>query len=619
MSNEKLFAEFPPVSTPEWKAVIEKDLKGADYEKKLVWNTAEGFKVNPFYRAEDLEDKTYLQTAPDAFPFVRGNKADNNNWEIRQDICAKTAAEANTIALDAIKRGAEGIGFCMKHVGDDQLDTMLKGIDLNKTKIHFRGSKSYTKLMENLVAYLTKNNINPAIVEGSICFDPMSYALKHGEFYGSIETNIEEAKALFQNYAAKMPKFKLLAINAHIIHNAGAGIVQEMGYGLSWANEFVYLLTQAGIAVDDIARHLFFHVATGSNYFMEIAKIRAMRMLWANIIKQYKPANDESTKTFIHASTSKWNKSVFDPYVNMLRTTTETMSSAIGGADSISVEGFDAAYEKSDDFANRIARNQQILLKEESYMDKVADPAAGSYYIENLTDSLAQHAWALFTKVEEKGGFVEAYKAGMIQDDVAASAKERDNDIATRKIIMLGTNQYPNILEKMNDKISKESCSCDAKQGAYKTIKPYRLSQIFDDLRLKVEKAAKRPQVFLLTHGNLNMRKARAGFAQNFFGCAGYEILDNAGFATPAEGADAAVKSKAEIVVLCGSDEEYAEWAPVACAELKAKGFKGNITLAGYPKDAMDALKAAGVQEFVHVKTNLIDALTKYNQELNIN
>ena len=612
-----MFAEFPPVSTKEWEDVITKDLKGADYEKKLVWKTGEGFNVKPYYRSEDLEALGYLQCEPGQFPYLRGEKAEGNDWEIRQDFHVQDIKAANALAAEAVKRGVKGVGLCAKGVETaEQMAQLLHGIDPMTTAIHFMCSKSFGKTLDLFVAYLKDNKIDPTKVKGSIAFDPIAFALKHGEFYESYAKNIEEAKALFTRFIKELPLFRLVSVKAGMLHNSGATITQELGMGLAWANEYLGALTEAGLGVDEVAPRLTFAFCTGSNYFMEIAKLRAARMLWAQIVAQYQPVREESAAAFIHSSASAWNKSIYDPYVNLLRSTTETMSAAIGGANSIHVNNFDEAYRKPDEFGSRIARNQQIILKEESFMDKIVDPAAGSYYNENLTDSIARYAWDQFIAIEEKGGFAKAVVAGYIQDEVARSAAQRDADLASRKLVLTGVNQYPNLNESMAKEIEETHCGCGCgcnKGGAFKTLKPYRGAAAFEALRLQTEKSGRKPKVFLLTYGNLAMRKARAGFATNFFGCAGYEIIDNAGFKTGAEGAKAALAAKADITVLCSSDDEYAELVAAAVPELKGKT---HIVLAGYPKEQLDAFKAQGVEEFIHVRSNVLDVLTAFQQKL---
>ena len=558
MEDNKLFSEFPPVSTEKWEEVINKDLKGADYEKKLVWRTIEGFKVKPYYRAENLEGLEYLDSNPGEMPYTRGKHVADNVWEVRQDIHVQDPKEANRIALDAVERGATSLGLCAKGVATvDDMAVLLKGIYINAVSINFMCSTDYLATLKLYVDYARREGYDTKELCGSCDFDMFRYALKHGRFHRGEEGDLQAAKELVEYAHEALPKFRVLGVSGATLHNAGSNIVQELGFSLAAANELVARLSDLGCKMEHVASSITLNVGVGSTYFMEIAKIRAARLLWSKIMEQYKPACDCVYKLFINATTSRWNQSVYDPYVNMLRSTTEAMSSAVAGADSISVLPFDTAYKESDDFGYRIARNQQLLLKEESYLDKIVDPAAGSYYIENLTDEIAQGAWKHFLSVEEAGGMCKALRAGLVQDEVEKTAQQRDLDIATRNTTILGTNQYPNLLEKMSDKIEKKGhCCCSCEQGdEVRVLKDYRGAEAFEALRMQTEKSARRPKVFLLTYGNLTMRKARSGFATNFFGVAGYEIIDNPGFATPEEGAKAALESNADVVVLCSSDD----------------------------------------------------------------
>ncbi len=614
MEDNKLFAEFPPVSTEKWEEVIQKDLKGADYEKKLIWKTLEGFKVKPYYRAEDLENIEYLDSNPAQYPYTRGKQADNNTWDIRQDISEKDPAKANALALDALKRGANAIGFCAKNIEkEEQMEILLKDIYLPAAAIHFNCSKKYINTLKLFISVAKKRGFDTSKINGSVNFDIYKYALTHGKFWTSEKDDLNEAKELLQFASENLPNFRVLTVNGSLFNNSGSNIVQELGFSLAEANELMAKLTDMGCDATIVAKNIVFNFATGSNYFMEIAKIRAARMLWSKIAEQYKPTCECACKAYINATSSTWNKSIYDPYVNMLRTTTETMSAAIAGADSISVAPFDIAFKESDDFSYRIARNQQLLLKEESYLDKIVDPAAGSYYIENLTDSLAQYAWQHFLAIEEKSGFGNAIREGYVQDEITKTAQQRDMEIATRKTTILGTNQYPNLTETMNAKIEKKECCCQCDKGdEVKILKPYRGAEAFESLRLATEQSGIRPKVFLLTYGNLAMRRARSGFATNFFGVAGYEIVDNNGFTTAEEGCKSAIEAKADIVVLCSSDDEYTEIAETACKLLKGK--VKSIVLAGYPKEMVETYKGYGVDEFIHVKTNVLESLTAFQK-----
>lgn len=622
MEDNKLFSEFPSITTERWEEVINKDLKGADYEKKLVWKTIEGFKVKPYYRAEDLENLEYLDSNPEQYPYTRGKHAKDNVWDIRQDICGDDLKAVNAMAVEAVKRGATSLGLCAcKADSLEAMQQLLKDINLEEVKINFTCSKNMMETVKLFAEVVKTNGFDAQKVAGSANCDMYGHALLYGEYRGGEEACYAEAKALVEYAHENLPKFRVLTVNGKHIHNAGSNIVQELGFTLAAANDMMAHLTEMGVKVGAVANNMVFNFATGSNYFMEIAKIRAARLLWSKIVEQYNPCCDCCYKVMINTTSSTWNKSIFDPYVNMLRTTTETMSAAVAGADSITTAPFDAAYKQADEFSYRIARNQQLLLKEESYLDKIVDPAAGSYYIENLTNSIAQYAWEQFLAIEAKGGFAKAIREGYVQEEVAKTAQQRDMDIATRKTTILGTNQYPNLTEQMGDKIEKESayccggnCGCKATEMA--TLRRYRGAEAFEALRLATEKSTARPKVFLLTYGNLAMRKARSGFATNFFGVAGYEIIDNAGFKSATEGVKAALEAKADVVVMCSSDDEYAEIAQEVCNGLKGK--VKSIVLAGYPKEQVETYKGYGVDEFIHVKTNVLESLTAFQKLMGI-
>ena len=405
-----------------------------------------------------------------------------------------------------------------------------------------------------------------------------------------------------------------------LINNAGGHITQELGYALAWGNEWMAMLTDAGFTPDEAATRIKFNFGISSNYFMEIAKFRAARMLWAQIVKQYNPADVNSCKMMAHATTSEFNQTLYDSYVNLLRTQTETMSAALGGVDSITTLPFDKVFATPDDFSERIARNQQLLLKEESHIDKITDPGAGSYYIENLTVSIAEQAWKIFLDIEERGGFHAALQAGYVQEQVNAVSTERHTNVARRKEILLGTNQYPNLndkaLEKVAGKEENHSCGCQGNCSAptLPTLDFKRAASQFEALRLSTEKASHQPVVFMLTIGNLAMRLARSQFATNFFGCAGYKIIDNLGFDTVEAGIDAALEAKADIVVLCSSDDEYATLAPEAYKYLNGRAL---FVVAGAPACTED-LKAIGITEFIHVRSNVLDTLKSFNAKLSI-
>ena len=420
-SKEKLFSDFLPVSTEKWMEKITADLKGADFEKKLVWKTNEGFKVKPFYRQEDLQNLKTTEGLPGEFPYLRGTKKDNT-WFVRQDIKVDNAKDANAKALDVLMKGVDSIGFTIKakDLSADYIETLLNEICAECVELNFSTCQGHTvELAKLLVAYYQKKGYDLTKLQGSVNYDPMNKMMKKGK---DVSDFVATAKELIETLAP-LPLYRCINVNALTLNNAGAYISQELGYALAWGNEYLGKLTDAGLSVDEVAKRIKFNFGISSNYFMEIAKFRAGRMLWADIVKQYNPTCDCACKMKAHAETSTFNLTLFDAHVNLLRTQTEAMSAALAGVDSMTVTPFNKTYETPDDFSERIARNQQLLLKEESHFDKVVDPAAGSYYIENLTVAIAQQAWNIFLKVEEEGGFLSAVKEGRVQNDINESGK----------------------------------------------------------------------------------------------------------------------------------------------------------------------------------------------------
>lgn len=607
--KELLFDQFPPVSTEEWKAKVEADLKGAPFDKKLVWRTNEGFNLQPMYRAEDIESLHTTDSLPGEYPFIRGIKTDND-WLSRQEIIADTPEKANALALEVLTKGINSLGFKVKDGAE--LPVILNGIDLTKVEINIKCCpKKALAVIKALVEFIKAGGCADSF-RGSVDFNPFKKALKHGQpFPGDIaQMGVEMVEA-----AKDVPGLKVLAVDSDMLSDAGAYIFQELGYALAWGAEWLTLLTDKGISASVVASNIKFNMGVSSNYFMELAKFRAARMLWAQIVKQYDGTTDNDCKQHVHATTSRFNQTIYDAHVNLLRSQTECMSAALAGVDSITVTPFDTPYKTPDAFSERIARNQQFLLKEESHLDKVVDPAGGSYYVETLTVSIANEAWKLFLSVEENGGFLACVNNGTIQAAIRETSAKRHTDVARRKEILLGTNQYPNINETAASKIETNGCSCGCHHGEADPdagLPTTRAASDFEALRLATEASSHRPKVFMLTIGNLAMRLARAQFSTNFFGCAGYEIIDNLGFDTVQEGVDAALAKNADVIVLCSSDDEYATLAPEAFKYLDGRA---EFVVAGAPA-CMEDLQKEGIKEFVHVRCNVLDTLRAFNSRL---
>jgi methylmalonyl-CoA mutase len=615
--KEKLFDQFPPVSTAQWMEKIQADLKGADFSKKLVWRTNEGFEVLPFYRAHDIENDKFADTLPGEFPFVRGSKTSNNSWLIRQDIEVTDYEAANRKALAMLMRGVDSLGFIItdpESVNDDNFSILLKSIHPEAIEINFLSNGRASEILDTLGSIADQRGFRTSEIRGAIEADPLGRLMLNGTLCIPPEAGFDYLASLTRK-ALYFTNLRTAHINVSHFNNAGTDIVTELAFGIAMGSEYLNQLTTRGLSSDEAAAKLRFSFGIGSNYFFEIAKLRAARLLWSVVQKVYGVSELHSMD--IHCVTSRWNMTAYDPYVNMLRTQTEAMAAILGGTGSLTVGSFDAAYKKPDEFSERIARNQQLILKEESHFDKVADPAAGSYYIEKLTSRLADNAWKLFLEVEELGGFLEALKSGFIQKRITASAETRRKDVATRKTVLLGTNQYPKSGETLSSQANTENLFSKKAEMQDLLVEPitlFRGSEEYEKLRLAVEGSGRKPVVFLLTIGNPAMRRTRSQFSEGFFGCAGYKIIDNNGFDTPEAGAEAALKSKADIVVICSSDEEYAAFAPVIYEKLKDKAI---TVIAGNPVCG-DDLKKLGIENFIHLRSNVPQMLMHFNSILGI-
>lgn len=609
---------FPPVTRQEWEARIREELDGGDYEKKMIWKPLEGFHIMPFYTAEDLEGLGHLESPPGSYPFVRGIQKGNNNWKIRHDILVNDVTTANNKALDAISKGAESIGFVFGEGTDafpivpdpEALHCLLRDIPIPSVPLHFVAGNLGIRLFQ----WLNEENHEDKI-SGSLGIDPMGDFCLSGVHKEQVYT---ELSTLIRRSENQLPDVRIISVNAGHIHNAGATLVQELAFGLAMGNEYLSILTGLDCEGPLVASRMQFHFAVGSNYFFEIAKFRAARYLWARIMEARGADTPESLAMMVHSETSGWNKTMFDPYVNILRSTTEAMAAVLGGTSFLSIKPFDAVFRQPGEFSERIARNTQIILKEEAYFDKVADPAAGSYYIESLTGSMINEAWKLFLETENRGGFLKAFREGWIQEQVEATAAERDRNLAFRKDILVGTNQYP-AFNEFNPGIEITAPVEKRKEllaeSDTKPLRLYRGASVFEEIRMRTQNSGRQPKVFLLTYGSPAMRRARASFARNFFACAGFEVIDNQGFELPADGIKASLEQKADITVICSADEEYPRIVPEICEKIKDRSL---VAVAGYPKDSLDQLKDAGVRHFVHLRSDIVETLQVFQRELGI-
>jgi len=610
--NELLFSNFPEVTSEEWKNTILKDLKGLPFEK-VEWQTEDDLTIEPFYRKENL---------PNQLPVL--NKKERG-WKITEAILEnKSTSLANETAKKAIQVGTDALLFYSHEVDSKTfgvplptplaLPELLKGIDVSLTPVILS--------LANRTPEFAKEIRNKAKGSKQLLadYDPFGTAILCGEF-GSSE---EQAKSNLLSLVSSPDNEKLICVHSYYLRDAGATVSQELAYALAWGVSYLNILIEAGTSPKLAAASIWFWMGIGSDYFTEITKFRSFRILWNQVLDAYEKGLGESSPVTILASTSSWNFTAYDPHVNILRGTTEAMSAVIGGADFVHVKPFDSVYSEMNEFGIRIARNSQLLLRHESHLDKVEDPSSGSYYLETLTNQLSQAAWKTFQTIESEGGYLKALADGKVQQAIELSAKQKRDAAASKRQTLLGTNQYAFPKERhpeLAENITKTKALLDfPNQGKYKRLDTVRLSWDFDRLRnltdLHVASGKDVPKAFLLTIGDLTMRKARAGFSSNFIGCLGYEIIDNIGFSSISEGLLAAKKAGANIVVLCSSDEEYATLIPDFASGIQKELPNVWPIIAGFPKDLIAIANEKGITDFIHLKRNLIEFMEKAQARL---
>lgn len=697
----KLKEFFPPHSYEQWREEVEKQLKGAPFEKKLVKKTYEGIDIQPMYFAKDLEGIDHLNALPGGRPYVRGTSALGNTrtpWLVAQEIPYPDPVRFNqaarldlgrgqtclTIPMDyAVRAGqspeeAEELGrqgLCV-FTGKD-METAFSGIDLSQTQVRVLCGTSGVGILALFAAYMEENGKSAKALKGAFMVDPLAELAVTGKLPVSLDQAYTEMAALAAWAAKNAEGLRTVGVFGQPYNESGGSAVQELGFTMATAVEYLRRLMENGLSINEAARQLSFSFALGSDFFMEIAKMRAARLVFEQIVEAF-GGNEEAMKISMHCRTSRWNKTVTDPWVNMLRTTTEAFSGICGGCDSMHTSAFDESIRIPDDFSRRVARNTQIVLREESHANKVVDPAAGSYYVENLTDQMAKKAWALFQEVEKMGGMADALEKGFVQEQLEETAKARQKNIALRKDVFVGTSKYANLeekklakepfdciafrkertaqvnvyaenqeqgnknsaLEALSGKLDAESAIAAAKAGAtlaeicgairksgakpaeITPVRIHRGAEVFENARAAAdaykEKTGSLPKIFLANMGSIPRHKPRADFTYGYFTPGGFDVLTNKGFQTTDEARDAAVQSGAKVVVICSTDDTYPDIVPELTKKLKDADPDFYVVLAGYPKDHVEAFEKAGVDEFIHIRSNALESIVNIQKRLGV-
>lgn len=679
--------EFTPPTYEEWKQACIELLKGAPFEKKMYTKTYEGITFEPMYFRAATEDILPKKSFPGVGDYLRGatvNGYVNAPWGIAQ-ACDETLPEENNellkheidkgsniynVKVDCATRKAVDARECEKPGKDGvslttlgDVETLLKGLALDKYPLYVYSGESSLPILALIVAAVKKNGGDVSKLRGFIGANPIGELVEEGKLTQSLDKLYDEAATAAKWAIKNAPEVKTLMVKSDVFSNGGANDIQELAYTLSAAVAYLRALLERGLTIDEAAEQIMFGFSVGANFFMQVAKLRAVRPIWAEIVKAF-GGSEKVRHIHVHARPALFFKTVYDPYVNMLRNTTELFSAVVGGLDSFENAPFDEPIRKGDEFSRRIARNMQIILQEEFGLLQPIDPAGGSWAVETLTKQIKEKVWAEFQNIESKGGIVAALKEGYPQEQISLVLADRLKAVASRRDRIVGNNMYPNMGEERLDprpenfaenkkarKAAIESylANVDAKdalgkvdvnnfetvidaaaKGAtiaelrkalgigksdeVKTIAVHRLSEKFEQLRETTEKfkAEKNDNVkiFLANMGPIPQHKARADFTTGFLQVGAFEVLGNNGFKTVDEAAQAAKDSGADAVVICSTDATYPEIVPALAPKLHEALPNATVYLAGTaPKELEETYKQAGIDDYINIRSNCYQTL----------
>ena len=690
--------EFTPPTDEEWKAACEALLKGAPFEKKMFTKTYEGITFEPMYTRKHTEDILPKGVMPGMGDYLRGVDAAGyigKPWGIAQACDETLPAENNEllrhehdkgatiyhIVLDTASRAgvdarqAEAVGDTGTSVTTvEDMHVLLTGLDLAKFPLYVYAGANAVPLLALVAAARRASGEDMAEVRGIVGADPIGALAADGKLPASLDAHYDSLAAAARWATVNAPHLRTVFVRSDVYSNGGANDVQEVASVLATATAYLRALCERGLTIDEAASQIAFAFSMGANFFLQIAKLRAVRPLWAQIVGAF-GGSAEAQKMRIHARPALFFKTIYDPYVNMLRNTTEIFSGVVGGIDSFESAPFDEPIRKGDEFSRRIARNVQIMLQEEFGLLQPIDPAGGSWAVETLTRQMKEKIWAEFQRIEKEGGIIAALRAGSLQESVAAVLAARFKNADLRRDRIVGNNMYPNMTETLLETRAEDTAALKAQRTAdidaylsdidvkhrdealaslrqahsvdnaveaalagatiaelmtavtegngaetVTAIAPHRWSERFEALRQRTEeyKAEKNDNVkiFLANMGPIPQHKARADFTTGFLQVGAFEVLGNDGFKTVEEAADAARASGADAVVICSTDATYPEIVPALAPKLHEVLPKARVFLAGAaPKDLLETYKEAGIDEYISVRANCYEILESLQKQ----
>ncbi|WP_027405731.1 methylmalonyl-CoA mutase family protein [Anaerovibrio sp. RM50] len=688
--------EFTPPTYDEWKEACIALLKGAPFEKKMYTKTYEGITFSPMYFRKDTDPILPKKSFPGMDDFMRGAKPNGyieSPWGIAQACDETMPKENNELLKHEIDRGSTIYNITLDKAtiscgdareadkpGDEgcsvttlqDVHDLLDGLKLEKYPLYIYAGASAVPMLSMVAADLKSSGQSTNILKGIIGANPVGELVSTGKNKQSLAKLYDEAYEAAKWAIKNAPGVKTCFVKSDVFSNGGANDIQEVAYSLAVATDYIRAMLERGLTVDEAAGQIAFEFSMGANFFMQIAKLRAVRPIWSQIVEAF-GGSDEVQKMFVHARPARFFKTVYDPYVNMLRNTSEIFSGVVGGLDSFENPPFDEVIRKGDEFSRRIARNVQIMLQEEFGLLQPIDPAGGSWAVETLTKQVKEKIWDEFKVIETKGGIVEALKEGYPQEQIGLILAERFKKLELRRDRIVGSNMYPNMTEVRldprpedfgeNKKLRSEEISaylndidtkfCDealakikdekgsmesvieaAKAGAtieqlrsaltcpkcaenaeeVEKIERHRWSERYEALRMVTEaykeKNDDNVKIFLANMGPIPQHKARADFTTGFLQVGAFEVLGNNGFPTEEEAAAAAKESGADAVVICSTDATYPDIVPKLAPMLHEALPNATVFLAGEaPKDLKETYDNAGIDKYISVKANCYEIL----------
>lgn len=650
-NQKELLREFSNASIENWRIEAENSLKGRPIES-LNTSSIEDILVKPIYFSEN---SSLFASYPGFPPFLRGNEPGmfkKSSWDICQELSAYDPKEFNRIILEDLKNGQTAIHMRILNPGNFDQDNIngtfiscvkdfedsFQNIDLTKHALSFTINSTCYKAIDLFLGYLEIKDYDMDQIKLFIDFDPIGELINDSRFEYNISEVLDKLSSLAQRINSKLYKSKTLGINGYIYSNKGATVVQELTFSLGSALEYIYKFLDKGFDIDQICSNIYFNLSVNNDFFMEIAKFRAARVLWSKIVAEL-GGNLDSQKMYIRAINSLRNKSSLDKHTNILRGTSEAISAILGGCEAITIRPYDIQTEYYNELSRRVARNTQLVLQNECNFNEVIDPSGGSYYIEELTMEILEKSFDLLRKIEEKNGIIECIKDGFIQDEINEIVNQRIINFNTRRETQVGVNKYTNLNDEISTNTNLEYYTKAlefAKQcipipiefgnstefSSIQFLPDFKIASEIEKLRMNSEKYRHEngysPKISALAFGTLKQYKGRFDFSKEFLSVGGIDLELSGPFTTIKDASLSFLDSKYHIFVICSDDESYPDFVPELVKIIKSNKPGTIAILAGFPKDHIESFKNAGIDIFIHLKSNIVTILQELHIRLNI-